>query len=85
MAARFLRLKLPDNPPWWELFDATKRDIEVICNRLLRLYQGESVAWLESLRPPPEVKKKKACYHRSQSSTARNHNIDKDNFISKPA
>ena len=30
MAARFLRLKLPDNPPWWELFDATKSELEVI-------------------------------------------------------
>ena len=36
MAARVLQIVLPPN--WWELFDATKEDMDAVCERVLALY-----------------------------------------------
>ncbi|KAL1920926.1 uncharacterized protein VTP21DRAFT_11561 [Calcarisporiella thermophila] len=38
LAARELGVKLPTNPPWWEVFDTTLEDMQVIAIRLKRLY-----------------------------------------------
>lgn len=32
MAARMLQIPLPENPAWWELFDATKPRKSFFCN-----------------------------------------------------
>lgn len=51
MAARDLRVKMPDSPPWWELFGARLHDMKRVCNAILGLYHQEPVAWLEPLHP----------------------------------
>lgn len=40
MGARVLQIKLPSNanPPWWELFDAKKADMDAVCARVAALY-----------------------------------------------
>ncbi|KAJ3138151.1 hypothetical protein HK100_000084 [Physocladia obscura] len=37
-AAKKYKLALPVVPPWWELFDATLEDIEILCQHLNALY-----------------------------------------------
>ncbi|KAJ3053389.1 hypothetical protein HK097_004396 [Rhizophlyctis rosea] len=39
LAARFSEVKLPTNPPWWDLFEADLEDMEIICGHILNLYQ----------------------------------------------
>jgi transcription initiation factor TFIIIB Brf1 subunit/transcription initiation factor TFIIB len=40
MGARVLQIKLPSasEPPWWELFDAKREDMDAICARVTALY-----------------------------------------------
>jgi hypothetical protein len=45
------QVKLPDNPPWWELFGARLQDMKRVCNAILGLYHQDPVAWLEPLHP----------------------------------
>ncbi|KAG5176928.1 cyclin-like protein, partial [Tribonema minus] len=49
MAARALRLRLPQSPPWWRLFNAELPEIGQICNAILALYKKPKVVWLEPL------------------------------------
>ncbi len=49
MASRSLGIKLPDNPPWWVLFNADMREMGEICNTILALYHRPKVAFLEPL------------------------------------
>jgi transcription initiation factor TFIIIB Brf1 subunit/transcription initiation factor TFIIB len=49
MAARELQVKLPDNPPWWTLFETSKEEICEICKKILQLYQDSKIMWLEPL------------------------------------
>jgi len=37
-AARRLGISLPENPPWWELFDTALPSIEDICYHVIQLY-----------------------------------------------
>lgn len=37
-AARRVHVPLPENPPWWEAFDADKRGIDEVCRVLAYLY-----------------------------------------------
>ncbi|KAJ3022654.1 hypothetical protein HKX48_005584 [Thoreauomyces humboldtii] len=39
LAARTHGVKLPTNPPWWEVFDSTLEDLERIAGHLLALYR----------------------------------------------
>eukprot|EP00940_MAST-03C_sp_MAST-3C-sp2_P001188 g1188.t1 len=52
MSARKLSIALPESPPWWELFDADKKEIEDICRQLVDLYASPKVLWLKSLKAP---------------------------------
>jgi cyclin L len=45
-AARLLLVKLPDNPPWYTLFDATLDDIEEIASVLADLYTRDKVQYI---------------------------------------
>jgi hypothetical protein len=38
MAARYQRLPMPTNPPWWEVFEAEAEEIEAVCAWLAYLY-----------------------------------------------
>lgn len=49
MASRSLGIKLPDNPPWWILFNADMREMGEICNAILALYHRPKVTFLEPL------------------------------------
>lgn len=49
MASRSLKIKLPDNPPWWVLFNADLMEMGEICNTILALYRRPKVAFLEPL------------------------------------
>lgn len=49
MASRSLGIKLPDNPPWWVLFNADMQEMGKICNTILALYHRPKVAFLEPL------------------------------------
>lgn len=37
-AARRFQVPLPENPPWWEAFDAKKEGIDEVCRVLAHLY-----------------------------------------------
>ncbi|KAJ3299431.1 hypothetical protein HK104_008937 [Borealophlyctis nickersoniae] len=40
LAARVCKVKLPTNPPWWEVFEANFEDLENIAGHILNLYKG---------------------------------------------
>lgn len=37
-AARRFQVPLPENPPWWKVFDADKSGIDEVCRVLAHLY-----------------------------------------------
>ncbi|KND01998.1 uncharacterized protein SPPG_02504 [Spizellomyces punctatus DAOM BR117] len=39
LAARVCKVKLPTNPPWWEVFDADLEDLENVSGHILSLYR----------------------------------------------
>lgn len=43
LAARDLSIPLPEEPPWWEAFDADRSTIENICRILIHLYRRKKV------------------------------------------
>jgi len=48
MAARVLRVKLPESPyPWWELFECSFSDIDEICVAISRLYQRPKADYID--------------------------------------
>jgi len=50
MGARVLQIKLP--PAWWELFDASKADMDAVCAQVAALYSRGKAAYVE-LSPAP--------------------------------
>lgn len=42
MAARYKQHPLPENPPWWELFDTSFEDIKAVATMILDLYTSLS-------------------------------------------
>ncbi|KAL4579512.1 hypothetical protein LXL04_015661 [Taraxacum kok-saghyz] len=46
IAARRVHVPLPENPPWWEAFDADKRGIDQVCRVLARLYSLPKLHYL---------------------------------------
>ena len=56
LAARKLRVVLPEDPPWWDLFDVTKEQIEMMCESVLAVYElgkADASRWVRSrLRVP---------------------------------
>ena len=33
-----LQMPMPENPPWWEVFEATEEQVRGVCAALLELY-----------------------------------------------
>mmetsp|Transcript_4848 Transcript_4848/g.15541 ORF Transcript_4848/g.15541 Transcript_4848/m.15541 type:complete len:342 (+) Transcript_4848:519-1544(+) len=56
-AARTLRIKLPSQttPPWWELFDAKKEDMDAVCNKVTALYSRPRARFVKLEAPPDPV------------------------------
>jgi hypothetical protein len=63
MGARVLQIKLPSNtsPPWWEIFDTRKEDLDAVCTQVAALYSRARARYIELrpaapvLAPPPPV------------------------------
>lgn len=70
LAARHLKLKLPADPPWYNLFEAQKKDVEETANMIMALYtiprhrfekmdgehvDPESGSVLSKMRLPPQA------------------------------
>jgi hypothetical protein len=57
-AARSVGIKLPSHttPPWWELFDAKKEDMDAVCATVTDLYSRPRAHYVK-LDPPPETAK----------------------------
>ena len=55
MGARVLQIKLPSDatPPWWELFDAKKEDMDAVCARVAALYSKGRAAFVDLASKPP--------------------------------
>ena len=54
LAARKLRVVLPEDPPWWDLFDVTKEQIEMMCESVLAVYElGKTEYVAMGPEPPP--------------------------------
>eukprot|EP00965_Chrysotila_dentata_P006413 209020-Pleurochrysis_carterae.AAC.1 len=60
MAARVLQVKLPSSfdPPWWEIFQADKQQMDEVCAAVTALYSRPKAQYVR-LEPDP-VKKKPA-------------------------
>jgi hypothetical protein len=46
-----VQMKLPDSPPWWDLFGVRLKDIKRVCEAILSLYHQPKLSWLEPLDP----------------------------------
>lgn len=49
LGARDLGVPLPEEPPWWEAFDADRPAIESICRILIAMYRRKRVSQFEQL------------------------------------
>lgn len=49
MGARVLQIKLPSSsePPWWELFDAKREDMDAVCERVTALYSRPRATFID--------------------------------------
>ncbi|KAL1499361.1 hypothetical protein AB1Y20_011568 [Prymnesium parvum] len=55
MAARVLQIKLPSDasaPPWWELFNTRKHEMDAVCKQITALYSQPRAKFI-LLEPPP--------------------------------
>ena len=54
MAARVLQIKLPSHtsPPWWEIFDAKKEDMDAVCATIAALYSRPRAHFVRLEAPP---------------------------------
>ena len=58
MGGRVLQIKLPSDssPPWWELFDAQKEDMDTICAQIAALYSRGRARYVDlSTVPAPSA------------------------------
>ncbi|KAJ7298564.1 hypothetical protein O6H91_06G042300 [Diphasiastrum complanatum] len=68
-AARRFQVSLPENPPWWQVFDSAKSDVDEVCRVLANLYQLPKACYIEvgkdvksfvlssrAWDPPPDIK-----------------------------
>ena len=54
LAARQLGVVLPEDPPWWDLFDVTRASIEMMCESILAVYElGKTEYRALGPEPPP--------------------------------
>ncbi|GAB4814067.1 hypothetical protein N2152v2_001113 [Parachlorella kessleri] len=46
LAARRLKMPMPENPPWWEVFEATQEQVHGVCAALLELYSRPKAEYI---------------------------------------
>lgn len=51
-AARRFRVPLPENPPWWKVFDADKYGIDEVCRVLAHLYSRPKAKYIPVCKEP---------------------------------
>ncbi len=51
MSARTLQIPLPENPPWWDLFNTTEKEIAEIANAIQGLYSRPKMEWVDPVNP----------------------------------
>ncbi|KAG2955459.1 hypothetical protein PC117_g445 [Phytophthora cactorum] len=49
LASRFQGVALPENPPWYSLFDVDKKQLYAVSVVIVELYKQEKIQWLEPL------------------------------------
>ncbi|KAG1693661.1 hypothetical protein DVH05_023064 [Phytophthora capsici] len=49
LASRFQGVALPENPPWYTLFDVDKLQLYAVSVAIMELYKQDKVQWLEPL------------------------------------
>ncbi|CEG47564.1 ania-6a type cyclin [Plasmopara halstedii] len=49
LASRFLKVALPENPPWYKLFDVNKSQLYAVSIVIMGLYKQEKLQWVEPL------------------------------------
>lgn len=49
LASRFQEVALPENPPWYKLFDVNKAQLYAVSVVIMGLYKQEKLQWLEPL------------------------------------
>ncbi|KAK8798235.1 hypothetical protein WA588_003320 [Blastocystis sp. NMH] len=52
LAAMTLGISLPQRVAWWELFDASLDDIQVITHTMIALYKRQRIDWLPDVETP---------------------------------
>lgn len=50
ISAQTLKIALPNNPPWWELFEASKEHMDEIRSAMRSLYASPKMTWMASLK-----------------------------------
>ncbi|KAK9809039.1 hypothetical protein WJX72_008270 [[Myrmecia] bisecta] len=53
MAARRLKIALPENPPWWEVYSVSKADMNEVCRSIVALYEMPKAAHTMLAKPAP--------------------------------
>ena len=52
LTARTLGISLPQRVAWWELFDTSLDDIQVITHTMIALYKRQRIDWLPDVETP---------------------------------
>jgi len=53
MTAILMQICLPEDPPWWELFDAKKYEMDDIANCITQLYKLPKAIYISVISPDP--------------------------------
>ncbi|KII73717.1 Cyclin-L1 [Thelohanellus kitauei] len=60
LAARLLKIQLPDNPSWWKLFDLTENVLFDVCKHIMCLYKNDYVPKISDIEQFLEQKRKES-------------------------
>lgn len=72
-AARRFQVPLPENPPWWKVFDADKACIDEVCRVLAHLYSLPKAQYIH-------VCKDEGSFTTNKSSEARTLKVTANSF-----
>ncbi|KAH9605093.1 hypothetical protein KSS87_016020 [Heliosperma pusillum] len=78
-AARRFGVPLPENPPWWKVFDADKSSIDEVCRVLAHLYSRPKAKYL------PVCKEHVSSTASSKAWDSQTQSLPKEGSLSTPA
>ncbi|XP_074274802.1 cyclin-L1-1 [Silene latifolia] len=78
-AARRFGVPLPENPPWWKVFDADKSSIDEVCRVLAHLYSRPKAKYL------PVCKQHVSSTASSKTWDSQTQSLPKEGSLSTPA